>query len=166
MDVLTRDKQFELSSEIGNRLKRLRNDKGLTQKELAAKIHDGVDYTYIGKIERGQQLPSLKVLLKISENLSVPVSYFLREETETVVYVNYPADLGDFLRNETGQQLIKALKQLQPTDVPLIIEIIRILARHRESELSGDLGDCCSLPMGMLQPSKKKAFHGKSKSGK
>ena len=56
-----------LKVEIGKRLKRLRLQKGSTQKELAAKVRGGLDYTYIGKIERGEQLPSLKILIKISE---------------------------------------------------------------------------------------------------
>jgi len=91
-----------LQTEIGNRLKRLRMDKGLTQKGLAARVKGGVDYTYIGKIERGKQLPSLKVLLCISETLSVPVDYFFRDEPETIVYVNGSAELG-FLLQDEGQ---------------------------------------------------------------
>jgi len=113
----------------------------LTQKGLAAAIHGGVDYTYIGKIERGQQLPSLKVLQGISETLTVPIDYFLRDESETIVYVTCGVDMGDFVRNEKGRELIKALKQLHPHDIPLIIEIIRILARHRDMEAEEKLGD-------------------------
>ena len=130
-----------LSFEIGRKLKELRNDRGLTQKGLAAAIHGGVDYTYIGKIERGQQLPSLKVLQGISETLTVPIDYFLRDESETIVYVTCGVDMGDFVRNEKGRELIKALKQLHPHDIPLIIEIIRILARHRDMEAEEKLGD-------------------------
>ena len=55
--------------EIGIRVKKLRLAKGLTQKEFAASVRGGLDYTYIGKIERGEQLPSLKILLKIDREL-------------------------------------------------------------------------------------------------
>ena len=119
-----------LQHEIGNRLKALRIDNGLTQKELAAKVKGGVDYTYIGKIERGRQLPSLKILVGLSETLSVPIDFFFRDEPETIVYVNGTAEFGFLLKDEKGRDLLKALKLLQPRDIPLIMEIIRILARH------------------------------------
>lgn len=152
-----------LSSVIGIKLKKMRKEKGLTQKELAAAIHDGVDYTYIGKIERGQQLPSLKVLQRISETFSVPIHYFFREEPETIVYVNCGVDLGDFVRDEKCRELVKVMKQLHPNDVPLIVEIIKILARHRDLEMEEKLEDSL-LPLGdLLHAAKKKSVARKSK---
>ena len=123
-----------LQIEIGMRLKKLRTDKGLTQKGLAAKVKGGVDYTYIGKIERGKQLPSLKVLLSISETLSVPIDYFFRDEPDTIVYVNSSAELGFLLRDEKGRELLQTLKLLQARDIPLVMEITRILTRHGNTE--------------------------------
>ena len=134
MNITDPGKDARLSKEIGKRLKILRLEKGLTQKVLAAKVRDGVDYTYIGKIERGQQLPSLKVLHRISETFSVPIGSFFRDEPDTVVYVNCPSELGEITRHEKGRELVKALKLLHATDIPLIVEIINILARHREAE--------------------------------
>jgi transcriptional regulator with XRE-family HTH domain len=128
-----------LQIEIGKRLKRLRMDKGLTQKGLAAKIKGGVDYTYIGKIERGKQLPSLKILMSISETLSVPINYFFRDEPDTIVYLNGSAELGFLIKDEKGRELLKALKLLQSRDIPLIMEIARILTRHGNVEKQGKL---------------------------
>ncbi len=123
-----------LQNEIGNRLKRLRTERGLTQKGLAARVKGGVDYTYIGKIERGRQLPSLKVLLGISETLAVPIDYFFRDETETIVYVNGTAEFAFLHRDEKGRELLRTLKLIQARDIPLIMEIIKILARHGNLE--------------------------------
>lgn len=118
--------------EIGKRLKRLRKEKGFTQKNLAAKVSGGLDYTYIGKIERGEQLPSLKILIKLCETLSVLPGYFFLDENllKTV-------DLFSPAYNHNGsesprQELIRAVKLLQEEDVPLALEIIRLLQRHRE----------------------------------
>jgi transcriptional regulator with XRE-family HTH domain len=61
---------------MGLILRRLRLARGLTQKNLARRVAGGVDTTYIGKIERGDQLPSLKVLLRLSKALGVTVSDF------------------------------------------------------------------------------------------
>ena len=128
-----------LQIEIGKRLKRLRMDKCFTQKGLAAKVKGGVDYTYIGKIERGKQLPSLKVLLSICETLSVPINYFIGDEPDTIVYVNGAAELGFLVRDEKGRELLKTLKLLQPRDIPLVMEIAKILARHGNVEMQEKL---------------------------
>ncbi len=118
--------------EIGKRLKRLRKEKGLTQKDLAAKVSGGLDYTYIGKIERGEQFPSLKILMKLCESLSVPPGYFFLDEKLIKTVDVFPRG-----HNRTGsaslrQELVRAAKLLQEEDVPLVLEIIRLLQRHRE----------------------------------
>jgi transcriptional regulator with XRE-family HTH domain len=66
----------KLAYEIGLTLRRLRQAQGETQKQLAQRVAGGMDATYIGKIERGDQLPSLKVLLRLSQTLGVSVSNF------------------------------------------------------------------------------------------
>jgi transcriptional regulator with XRE-family HTH domain len=152
MAIINPGKFDSLSLEIGSRLKKLRMGRGLTQKGLAAKIKDGVDYTYIGKIERGQQLPSLKVLQGISETFSVPISSFFRDEQDTVVYVNRPAEPGDITLYEKGE-LGRALKHIHAADIPLILEIINILARHRESEKGEKLEDSTSPVADILRAS-------------
>lgn len=118
--------------EIGSRLKRLRMEKSLTQKELAVMVSGGLDYTYIGKIERGEQLPSLKILLKISDALSVPVASFFQDQSAPASS-SLPADSGYPAGTETGRQLLKALKSVDEDDLPLVIEIIRVLGRHRKA---------------------------------
>ncbi|PON19618.1 XRE family transcriptional regulator [Candidatus Entotheonella serta] len=72
---MTQDEQ-QLACEIGLILQRLRRDKGWTQKTLAQRVAGGVNTTYIGKIERGDQLPSLKILLRLSQALDVSVGDF------------------------------------------------------------------------------------------
>src|SRR6266545_23751 len=121
-----------LKAEIGRRLKRARMEKGLTQKELAAKVAGGLDYTYIGKIERGEQLPSLKILLKISEALSVAVGYFFQEPTLLAVPGILDAELKWIAKGSKGKELLRELKFLQEEDIPLLIEIIHVLSRHRK----------------------------------
>lgn len=69
---------------LGERVKKLRKSLGLTQKEFASRLPGKIDQTYIGKIEREQQYPSLKLLERIGRAYSVPISYFFHEEPETV----------------------------------------------------------------------------------
>ena len=122
-----------MKAEIGKRLKRLRLEKGSTQKELAAGVRGGLDYTYIGKIERGEQLPSLKILIKLSEALSVPVSYFFPGEALLAVNEIPIDDLKFLVKNERGRELCKALNLLNEEDIPLLYEIVKVLIRHRNA---------------------------------
>jgi len=57
---------------IGQRLKRLRLEKGLSQRELAA---PGVSYAYISRIEAGTRQPSVKALRKLAAKLGVTADY-------------------------------------------------------------------------------------------
>lgn len=119
--------------EIGRRLKRLRTERGLTQKGLAASISGGLDYTYIGKIERGDQLPSLKILIRISEALSVPLGSFFPDATAQGVSDGASAVADYHAANPQLDESFEQLKQLHEDDVTLVTEIIRILARQRNA---------------------------------
>jgi transcriptional regulator with XRE-family HTH domain len=57
---------------IGQRLKRLRLERGLSQRELAA---PGVSYAYISRIEAGTRQPSVKALRKLAAKLGVSSDY-------------------------------------------------------------------------------------------
>lgn len=120
--------------EIGRRLKRLRLEQGLTQKELAAKVSGGLDYTYIGKIERGEQLPSLKILIRISEALAVHVGDFFHCEAWPAANgVVASAEPGQLVRREKEREFFRMLNLLHADDIPLVIEIIRVLSKHRSA---------------------------------
>src|SRR6476646_12081047 len=57
---------------IGQRLKRLRLDRHLSQRELAA---PGVSYAYISRIEAGTRTPSVKALRRLAAKLGVSADY-------------------------------------------------------------------------------------------
>ena len=59
------------SRKIYNRIAVLRQEKGLTRKELAEKI--GVNFQTIGYLEREEYNPSLDLAFKISECFSMPI---------------------------------------------------------------------------------------------
>ena len=60
------------SGTIGDRLRRLREERGLTQRDLAA---PGVSPQYVSKIERGQRTASVKALRKIAPKLGITAQY-------------------------------------------------------------------------------------------
>jgi transcriptional regulator with XRE-family HTH domain len=57
---------------IGQRLRRLRTERGLSQRELA---EPGVSYAYISRIEAGTRQPSVKALRKLARKLGVSAEY-------------------------------------------------------------------------------------------
>ena len=57
---------------IGQRLRRLRLERGLTQRALAKR---GVGYAYISRLERGERVPSMKALRALAAGLGVTVQY-------------------------------------------------------------------------------------------
>jgi tetratricopeptide (TPR) repeat protein len=57
---------------IGQRLRRLRLEKSLSQRELSA---PGVSYAYISRIEAGTRQPSVKALRKLAPKLGVSTEY-------------------------------------------------------------------------------------------
>jgi transcriptional regulator with XRE-family HTH domain len=62
----------KLTKIICKRIKKFRNDRGLTQEDLAEKV--GVSRVYIGYVEQGRNTPSLEILEKIAKSLRVKLS--------------------------------------------------------------------------------------------
>jgi len=61
-----------VSESIGVRLRRLRLERGLSQRDIASK---GVSFTYISRIESGQRQPSVKALRMLAAKLGVSAEY-------------------------------------------------------------------------------------------
>src|SRR3954468_15444543 len=57
---------------IGQRLRRLRHERGLSQRELSS---PGVSYAYISRIEAGARQPSVKALRMLARKLGVSPDY-------------------------------------------------------------------------------------------
>lgn len=69
--------------DFGNRLRQLRKERKLTQKELAGRI--GVKNSVISFYEVGDRTPSLEVLVKLSKALHVSTDVLLGlDKSETV----------------------------------------------------------------------------------
>ena len=62
---------------LGRNVRRYRQQRGLTQEELAFEAE--IDLTYVGGIERGKRNPSLMVMARIADALSVPLPKLLNE---------------------------------------------------------------------------------------
>ncbi|HXH09996.1 MAG TPA: helix-turn-helix transcriptional regulator [Alphaproteobacteria bacterium] len=122
-----------LQQAIGRRLRELRQEKGLTQKELALKTRGKLDYSYIGKIERGEQMPSIKVLKRLGDALAVPIDrFFQRIDGESATQPGRYRGRGEALDAQRRHLLFYLARTVHDDDIPLLFEIVRVLNKHRK----------------------------------
>jgi len=69
---VAREPEGAAAETIGQRLRRLRHERGLSQRELAS---PGVSYAYISRIEAGARRPSVKALRMLAKKLGVSADY-------------------------------------------------------------------------------------------
>jgi len=119
---------------IGNRIRKLRKRLGLTQKEFAECVPGKVDYTYIGKMERDKQYPSIKMLQKIGKAFSVPLAYFFADDGFLNSSKLLPIDIKDLLKDTRKQDLLRTAQTLNPRDLDLVMQIINILTQKKPVE--------------------------------
>lgn len=70
---------------MGRRIRRKRQEKGMTQLEFAKEIN--ISPSYYGHIERGTRTPSLETLVLIANTLTVGVDVLLRDSLKIQVPV-------------------------------------------------------------------------------
>lgn len=71
---------------FAQRLKKLRMERGLTQREFATKT--GINYVQYNRYEKGDRKPSADVLPKIADALGVSVDYLLEGDEQNAAVAN------------------------------------------------------------------------------
>lgn len=89
---------------IGESIRLLRLKKGLSQEQLA--LQAGVNTSYLGQVERGENNPTIHTLEKIAIGLEVPISSLMSDvglrgcvekNNQTVLTVISPDDLKQLM---------------------------------------------------------------------
>ena len=68
---------------FGNALRRLRTERGWSQERLAEAA--GITLNYVGNLERGEQGPSLNILVRLARALDTDVPTLLAEFNSTII---------------------------------------------------------------------------------
>jgi transcriptional regulator with XRE-family HTH domain len=112
---------------IGKKLLKLRNEKGLSLRELGKAVN--LSHSYIDAIEKGTTNPSLPSLKLIADYFGVDVAYFLANDDEEVIFYNepdilgrLPEDLKEFVLNEENTPYLIIAKQLAAYDLKKLTE--------------------------------------------
>lgn len=66
--------KLDLLKLFGNRIKKLRLEKGMSQVDLVARMQGNIDTTNISRIESGRTNPTIYSLYRLSEALEVSMS--------------------------------------------------------------------------------------------
>ena len=82
---------------VGERIKKIRLEKGLTQKQLAEKC--GLFDSTIRKYESGRQNPKIETVEKIANALGVETSELLYEQSELIAQMKRMFDVHDVLNS-------------------------------------------------------------------
>lgn len=89
------------SKTLGNRIREARIKKQHTQQRLAEMA--GISQMYLGEIERGAKMPSLRSFIKIIEALDLSADYVLRDELSSGEHYIYD-EITEKLKNLSPQQ--------------------------------------------------------------
>ncbi|MEW6228643.1 MAG: helix-turn-helix transcriptional regulator [Bacillota bacterium] len=109
----------EVRQRVGSRLRALRQDRRLTQEELAelAEIHP----TFLAKIEGGQRLPSLAVIRRLAGALGVPAASIVSTIDERE---------GASPNERVMDELVALLKGCTGEELEFVKDFIMILKRR------------------------------------
>jgi len=75
------EKTGSIKKLLGNRIRQLRRETGLSQEDFADKC--GIDRSFMSGIERGVRNPTLEILWAISGGLDLDLSHLFMFETNT-----------------------------------------------------------------------------------
>ncbi|QQT02530.1 helix-turn-helix transcriptional regulator [Peribacillus psychrosaccharolyticus] len=110
-----------------NKIKELRIKHGDTLKNLAQKIN--YDYSYLSKIERGMNTPSLPLLKKIADVYEVDITYLIKIENKyTSAEQRFMHDIDTNLEDLAKKyNLSLDGQEITPKEMEFMIEVIRKL---------------------------------------
>ena len=109
----------EITKKTGERIRFLRNQKRLSQEELA--FNAGINPAYIGHIERGLKCPTIDTLNKICSALEVSLSYFFDFDSE-----NFTS------KNVATERIINVTSTFSDEDIISISNIISEISKIKK----------------------------------
>lgn len=96
--------------EIGQRIRRIRKARGLSQEELAEQV--GISTTHMSHIETGNTKLSLPVFIRLAEALEIPTDDLLH-------------DVQTSNRSIAVESLLQTLEQCNTQQVKIIKDIVK-----------------------------------------
>lgn len=118
-----------LGIQIGNKIKELRKQKGVSLRTVGEAI--GVDYSYISRIESGRK-PSLDMLEKLAAYFEVPMDYLVGVTEEEKTFMDDLHLTPEELINK--YELVIDGKPASKEEITMMINTIRLLRSGYKKE--------------------------------
>lgn len=100
----------DLVEKVGERIRRLRKEKGLSQEQLAER--SGLHTNYVGQVERGEKNLTLETLEKIVSGLDVSLEELFRF-------------LGPMERRDAMGEIVELLSERSREDQAMVLEVLK-----------------------------------------
>ena len=111
---------------IGDNIRRIREEKRLSQKELAAAIE--VAPTQYSRVETGKVMPALKTLIKIAKTLDVPLDALVNSDGAATAEVN--------VKDKSLFDKVRLIDELPDSEKNMVLQIIDLaLSKKKFKEL-------------------------------
>jgi transcriptional regulator with XRE-family HTH domain len=130
--------------DVGNRLKQIRELKGLSQGKIEGRT--GLLRCYISRVENGHTVPSLETLEKFARALDMPLYQLLYEEERPPKSLKTQAqEIDDWASRGKGRRIFSKLQNaLQKMSVPdralLLYMAAKMVGKPRKSGISALTG--------------------------
>jgi transcriptional regulator with XRE-family HTH domain len=127
-------KEGEVAMVIGERLRSLRELKGLSQGEIENRT--GLLRCYVSRVENGHTIPSIETLEKLSRALEVPLYQLFYDGEEMPMLANLPArtTAEEITLNEANEEtnfirrMARLVERLNDNDRRLLLHMAQRMA--------------------------------------
>lgn len=111
-------KEKSFASLLGARIKKERENKGISQAELARRAHTSPGA--LSLIEQGKRIPGADIVVRLASALGVTADYLLG--------IKKLKALDDYLKDPLVEAILKELQKLSEKERGLALKIIKTIA--------------------------------------
>jgi transcriptional regulator with XRE-family HTH domain len=111
-----------ITKQIARNIKKLRENRGLLQKQVAAELDIG--YSIYNKIENGQRTPSIDILYRLAKFYGISL--------DELVEMNGQVPQETKIEDEPTREQLRLLQQLDEDDREIVFEIINKMLTNKE----------------------------------
>lgn len=112
---------------FGKNLKKMRKERGLTQKELANSV--GIKRSTVAGYESKDQEPSYEVLKKISKVLKCSIDYLLNYNVDNAV--KEEVIFRAISSNEELKEFVENIKDMDPKDIDFYKKLVQFIESEK-----------------------------------
>ncbi len=107
----------EIAKLLGERIRRIRKEKGLSQEQLGELA--GLSEKYIGQVERGEKNLTIESQYKIAHGLNLSLEELFRS-------------LDPIVREDALGELLELLSNRPKADQSMILEVAKVILKQQE----------------------------------